>query len=215
MHHPLFALLGADHTTQTRPGGIMDNAERLLGLLSQPYTSGPLGNIRQVAQPQVPCRSNSSWLGASLVELAFQAAGVGTAITGNTAGATVKNVFAGLYAGHGAAPAKLATVKAFTPAGEEVAKNKPLELTLEEALTITEAMAPHAYIYVDVGFESAGTAPKGIGVNCKTEAHVALAGLSAGSPLFLAAKAGTGLAAAPATIATPAAVEPVPMVILA
>ena len=207
-----------------------DNAQRLIADLAMPYDIGPIGNLRQIAQPQSPARSNSSWQGLTAVELALQAAGVLTSVAvpvqvgdiitkilvpvGNVAGAGVKNVFAGVYAGTGAKPAKIATVKAFTPTSEEVAKNVPLELTLEEPLTITTENAPHGYVYVGVGCEAATTLMKGIGVNCVTAVHVALAGISTGAPLFLANKSGSGLAAAPATIAAVAAVEPVPLIIL-
>jgi hypothetical protein len=206
-----------------------DNPARVLALLSEPYDIGPLGNLRQSAQPQLPCRSNSSWLGATLLGVALQASEVGTVVAvpvqagdivsrvtlpvGQTKGKGVENAFAALYEGHGTEPALVGQSKSVA-LKETVAAEKPLAFTLEEPVTVTAAMAPHGYIYVLVAME-AETMPNAIGVNCKTEAHKSLAALSANAPLVLAGKAGTGLkTTAKGKLESLAAVEPVPLVIL-
>src|SRR5271167_22823 len=122
-----------------------DNSMRDLNDLAMPYDIGPLGNLRQSAQPQSPARSNCSWIGATfLATIAVQAAEVGEVIAvpvqvgdiiekvrlplGSTEGKEVEAAFAALYAGTGAEPlgimkAGSATAPVQSKSGEMTSEN--------------------------------------------------------------------------------------------
>lgn len=193
-----------------------------------PLDNALLGNARQVGT-NAPARSNLPPLGGTLLDGALNGSEVGTVVmipvkvgdviskvtlaVGKTKGKKVENGFAAVYAGTGAEPALLGQSKS-AALGETVLAEKPLTFTLEAAITITEAIAPHGYIYAEVVLE-AETMPTCIGVAVSKEAQALVAALNVNSPLFVGAKAGSGLKTiAKAKIETPAAVVQVPIVIL-
>jgi hypothetical protein len=193
-----------------------------------PIDNALLGNLRQ-AGANAPARSNLPTLGGTLLDGALNGSEVATVVMvpakpgdvlktmslaiGKTKGKKVEAGFGALYAGTGAEPALLGQSKS-AALGETVLAEKPLAFTLETAITVTEAMAPHGFLYAAFALE-AETMPTCIGVAASKEAQALVAALTANSPLFLAAKAGSGLkATAKSKIEAPAAVVPVPIVVL-
>lgn len=207
--------------------------ERVQNILNSLTTANPtdnalLGNARQVAV-NAPARSNLPTLGATLVDGALNGTEVGTAVmipvkvgdivtkvtlaVGKTKGKKVENAFAAVYAGTGAEPALLGQSKSVALA-EGVLAEKPLVFTLETPITVTEANAPHGYLYVEIAME-AETMPTCIGVAASKESQALVAALNANSPLFLAAKVGTALkTTAKAKLESPAAVVQIPIIVL-
>jgi hypothetical protein len=206
------------------------NAQRLLRLIEDP--TDLLGNVRQVAQPLSPGRSNLTWLGITgLVGTnASQATEVGNVVAvpvqvgdliskikvpiGKKAYGTVTSAIAALYEGHGVEPALIAQSTSKATVGETV--KKPLELELSEPVTITQAMAPNGFIYVVFAVAASSTAELLGWATPVVEAQEALLALSATMPLWLSAKAGTAIkATAESKIpAAAAAVATVPLVII-
>lgn len=204
----------------------LDNSERLLGLLSQPYDIGPIGNIRQIGQVQSPARSNLSWLGLTAVTGALNGSEVATVVAipvmvgdiitkvklalGAVSGVKVEAGFAAIYPGTKEGVLLGQSKSAKLTATKETA----LEFTLETPIEITEAMAPHGYVYVAIAME-AETMPTCTGVAVTAGSQAALTALSPNAPLYLAAKAGSGLkTTAKEKIESPAVVAQVPIVIL-
>lgn len=152
---------------------------------------------------------------------------------GATEGKKVETGFAALYIGSGTEPkgimkagsttapvqSKSAKLTSENGKGELDTAGKPvkehrLTFTLEEAVTITAAMAPKGFIYVLIAME-AETMPTATGVLAKAEAHVALSNFATGSPVCLAGKCQGGLkTAAPEKLESFAAVEGIPLVAL-
>ena len=205
-----------------------DNSGRLLDLLNSPYDIGPTGNIRQALNPSSPCRTNLSWLGATLVDGALNGTEVGTVVAvpvspgdvlqtvklavGKTKGKKVEAGFAAVYVGvkGGAlvAQSKSALLK------ETVLAEEPLSFTLESTVAVTAATAPHGYVYVVLALE-AETMPTCIGVSASKEAQACVAKLSVGAPECMAGSVGTALKTkAAATLGTVTVVAQVPLVIL-
>jgi hypothetical protein len=206
------------------------NAQRLLRLIEAPVDSP--GNIRQVAQPLSPSRSNLQWIGASglIGTNASQATEVGNVVAvpvqvgdtiskikvpiGKKAYGTVTSAIGALYEGHGAEPALIAQSVSKASVGETV--KKPLELELAEPVTITATMAPNGFIYVMFAVAASSVAELLGWATPVVEAQEALIALSATMPLWFSAKAGTAIkATAEAKLpAAAAAVATVPLVII-
>jgi hypothetical protein len=187
-----------------------------------------LGGLSNVAQANVPARSNLEYPVGNLSDGALAATGIaaivpcpvdpGTVVSkvsilvGATAGATITHGFAALYAGTGTAPAligqstDIGTTSAITA-------STAYSFTLTTAQLITNALAPQNFVYVAIVFaQSAGTIPTVVSASTPTGVNYQY---ETGSPLFLSATAGSGLTTtAASTIATASAKAVAPIVVL-
>jgi hypothetical protein len=186
-----------------------------------------LGGLSNVGQSNIPARSNLELLGGAgaLSDGALAATGVGCVVpvpvdpgiyskvsilTGATAGITMTNQFAALYAGTGAAPVLLGQSTDTTAAA--IGAKALLGWTLATPVIVTSAQAPNGFIYVLLAI-TAATVPTAASV--ATPAGVNYQWNGSASPLFLSMTAGSALAGtAAATIASPAAKAVAPIVIL-
>lgn len=186
-----------------------------------------LGGLSNVAQSDVPARSNLEFFGASaMTDGALAATGVGcfvpvpvdigtvvskiSILTGATAGATMTAQFAALYAGTGVSPALIGQSTDTTSAA--IAAKTLLGWSLTTPHAITSADAPNGFVYALIAITAstvptAATVATPAGVNYQYNGTV--------SPLFLSGTAGSALAGtAAATIASGAAKAVAPIVIL-
>lgn len=186
-----------------------------------------LGQLSNVSNGDVPARSNLEYLGAgALTDGALAATGVGcfvpvpvdpgtvvskvSILTGATAGATMTNQFAALYAGTGTAPALIGQSTDTTSAA--IGAKALLGWSLTAAQTITSAQAPNGFIYALIAI-TASTVPTA--AVSATPAGINYQWNGTASPLFLSGTAGSSLAGtAAATIASGAAKAVAPIVIL-
>lgn len=183
-----------------------------------------IGNLRQSGNEARPARSNVSSMSA-FTDGALAATGVGCFVPveaapgdvvtrisvpiGATAGATMTHQFAALYAGTGAEPALIEQSTDTTSAA--IPEKKLTGWNLAKPVTVTEAMAPHGFIYAEIAITastvpSAATygTPAGINYQWGTNA-----------PLMFSFTAGSALAGtAAAKIESPAAKGVAPVVIL-
>jgi hypothetical protein len=185
-----------------------------------------LGQTVNATQSDIPARTNAEYLGLStLTDSALAATGVGcfvpipvdvgivvskvSVFVGATAEATGTHLFAAIYSGI-ATPALIAQSADNTGAAAMAASAR-FDFTLASANTITSAQAPNGFIYAGIAV-TAGTIPTVASVACPTA--VGYQWYTTG-PLFLAATAGSALGAtAAATIASPSARTPAPIVVL-
>ena len=205
--------------------GTQDTAEQTSNWLYREGLAELLGQQKQVANPELPARSNAFSLGLSgMTDGALAATGVCAAVAvAVTPGIdTISNVrifagvtpesggshaFAAIYSGI-AVPALLGQSVDQTGAaavGASAAHDFPIP-----AIAITAAMAPNGYIYVSLSMTGTPASaavistPTAIGYQWFTTA-----------PLFLSATHGSAVAGvAPATIASPAAKAVAPIVVL-
>lgn len=186
-----------------------------------------LGQLSNVGQGDIPFRSNLEYFGAgNLADGALAATGVGCAVpvpvdvgttvskisilTGATAGATMTNQFAALYAGTGASPALIGQSTDTTSAA--IGAKALVGWSLTTPQTITSAQAPNGFVYALIAI-TAATVPTA--VTQATPAGVNYQWNGTASPLFLSLTAGSSLAGtAAATIASAAAKAVAPIVIL-
>lgn len=189
-----------------------------------------LGGMSNVAQSNIPARSNLEILGGAggLSDGALAASGVGcfvavpvdpgtviskvSILVGATAGATMTHQFAAVYAGSGAAPVLLAQSTDTTSAA--IPASGMATWTLATPVIVSNAPggnAPLGFVYVEIMI-AAATVPTAVsqsvpaGINYQWTAN---------GPLFLASTAGSALTTtAAATMASPAAKAVAPIVIL-
>ena len=183
------------------------------------------GGAANVAQANIPPRSNQEWLGVAQADTAAAlASGVATAVAvpvevgdviqkvsvlvGAAGAGTPTNSFAAVYSGV-AVPALLA--QSVSGGAAAVPAGAVFTFTLASPVTVTSVNAPNGYLYVSVAVAatvvpSLGTVPVAAVVGYKAFAN---------SPLFLAASHGSALStAAPATITGQTTVGAVPVVYL-
>jgi hypothetical protein len=196
---------------------------------------GLIGNsLTNIAQSDSPVRSNLEWAIGDLSDGALAATGVAACVpvpvdigqlftglvivTGATAGSTINHAGAGLYAGTGAAPAKIAA-SADLGSTNEMAANAPVYFVFATPVLITPTNAPNGFIYASVTVTSATTIPTAVSMSTPTGINAQWFTASTTpvgySPLFLSATAGAALAGVSAsTIASPAAKAVGPVVFL-
>lgn len=185
-----------------------------------------LGQLTNVAQSDIPARTNAEAFSLStLVDSALAATGVGcfvpvpvdpgtviskvSVVAGATAEATGTHSFAAIYSGI-ATPALIGQSADQTGAAY-VAASAVASWTLSTPQLITSALAPNGYIYAGVCV-TAGTIPTVASIAAPTAVGYQW---FTNSPLFFAATAGSALAAtAAATIASPSARTPAPILVL-
>lgn len=186
-----------------------------------------LGQLTNVAQGDIPARSNLEYFGAgNLVDGALAATGIGCAVpipvdvgtviskisilTGATAGGTMTNQFAALYVGSGTAPALIGQSTDTTSAA--IGAKALLGWSLTTPVAITSTHAPNGFVYALIAI-TATTVPTAATV--ATPAGINYQWNGTASPLFLSLTAGSALAGtAAATIASGAAKAVAPIVIL-
>lgn len=180
------------------------------------------GQLSNVAQPDVPARSNLELPIGNLADGALAASGVlaavpipvdwGTTIsavtllTGATAASGPTHQFAAIYSGIGT-PALLAqSADGLTAA---IAAKTAITYTLQSPQTILQAQAPNGFIYAGVAITVGTTMPTAVtlaapaGINYQWNSN---------GPVFLSLSAGSALAGtAAATIASPAALATAPV----
>lgn len=184
-----------------------------------------LGQQTNVAQSDIPARSNLEYLGLStLTDGALAGTGVGCFVAipidagtvvskiaiavGATAGATMTHQFAAIYSGI-ATPALIAQSTDTTSAA--IAASGVASWSLTAPTMVTQAQAPNGFIYAGV-MVAAATVPTAAAVSVPTAVGYQW---YTNGPLFLAATAGSSLTTtAAATIASPAAKAVAPIVIL-
>lgn len=204
-----------------------DNASLLVKGLRTNQINALLG-FQNLTEANKPARSNAHALSlGNLVDGALAATGVGCAVAvpcqpgdtftkvglliGATAGGTITNQFAALYAGTGAAPALIGQSKDTTSAA--IAAEKYASWTLEAAAEITAAQCPNGFIYALIAI-TATTVPTAA-TSATPKALQPSGGYGPNAPLFLSATAGSALAGtAAATIATPTSKAVAPLVVL-
>ncbi|HEY4452403.1 MAG TPA: hypothetical protein VGN13_12510 [Solirubrobacteraceae bacterium] len=204
-----------------------DNASLLLKGLRTNQINSLLG-FQNLVEANKPARSNAHAFGLSTwTDGALAATGVGCVVAipvqpgdtisrvgilvGATAGATMTNQFAALYAGTGAKPALLGQSKDTTSAA--IAAEKLAEWTLESPIELTATTAPNGFIYVEVAI-TAATIPTAAAV-ATPKALQPSGGYGPNAPLFLSATAGSALAGtAQAEITSPTSKAVAPIVIL-
>jgi hypothetical protein len=183
-----------------------------------------IGNLRQSGNEARPARSNVSSISV-FADGALAATGVGCFVpveaapgdvftrvsvqVGATAGATMTHQFAALYAGTGAEPVLIEQSTDTTSAA--IVEKKRAGWNLTKPVTITEAMAPHGFVYAEIAI-TASTIPSvatygtPAGINYQWETN---------TPLFFSFTAGSALAGtAAAKIESPAAKVVAPVIIL-
>jgi|HubBroStandDraft_5_1064220.scaffolds.fasta_scaffold01162_12 hypothetical protein len=183
-----------------------------------------LGNLRQLGNEARPARSNVSSM-STFADGALAATGVGCFVPveaapgdvftrvnvpiGATAGGTMTHQFAALYAGTGAEPVLIGQSTDTTSAA--IAEKKLAGWNLTTPVTVTEAMAPHGFVYAEIAITattipSAATYGTPAGTNYQWGTN---------APLFFSFTAGTALAGtAAAKIESAAAKVVAPVVIL-
>jgi hypothetical protein len=185
------------------------------------------GSQANLANPEVPARSNAEWFGfAAGAEAQAASSGVGNAVAvpvdpgtviskvtmlvTSQAASTPTHSFAALYAGTGASPALIGTQSAdgLTAA---IPVNAPFTFTLGAGYLIKPTDAPNGFIYVS--FSVTGTAtPKVLAVTGPTLAAWGTMVPPTGAPLFFSATHGSGLngtAASTVTSQTNVAATPI------
>jgi hypothetical protein len=194
-----------------------------------------LGATTNIANPQMPIRSNAEFFGGfgglsdqSAATITAKANGIvvpvdpGTTITkvgfkvGATACATSTHSNVCLYAGGLAAPTKLGTQSTDVTTGNGGFPASAWNIvTLGAAYTVTAADAPQGYIYVSFG-STATTQPSLAGWTYATAIGYTDSALNSATtnPLFMSAAYTGGGAAAPATLASGAVTGAVPLVVL-
>jgi hypothetical protein len=191
------------------------------------------GQQTNVAQSDIPGRSNIEWLGLSgaIATTTLVATGVGAAVAvpvdqgmlvskvtlfvTATAASTPTHQFAALYAGTGAAPALITASASADATTAAIAASAPYVFTLPAGgVLITPTNAPAGFIYVSVSV-TASTVPTVVTVSGPTIAAWGTMVPPTGAPLFFSATHGSALAGtAAATIASPSNVTQVPLVLL-
>lgn len=187
------------------------------------------GGLSNVAQSNIPARSNAEWYGLSgLSDGALAGSGIGCVvpvpvdpfmtisavniIIGGTAASTPTHQFAAIYAGTGSAPALLGQSTDTTTAA--IAASLPYHWTLATPLLITPTQAPNGFVYVVISI-TASTVPTAASVATVSGVNNGSAQWGANAPLFLSSTAGSALAGtAAATIASPSTKAVAPIVFL-
>lgn len=175
------------------------------------------GQQTNVAQSDIPARSNSEWFGISgaVATNALVSTGVGAAVAvpidfgttvskvsifiTATAAGTPSHQFAALYAGTGAAPALIAQSTDATSGA--MAANGPFSFTLTTPQTITQAQAPNGFIYVSLSV-TASSVPTVVTVTGPTVGAWGTMVPPTGAPLFYSATHGSSLAGTAASTIT-------------
>lgn len=186
------------------------------------------GNLANVAQANVPARSNLEWFGVGgLVDGALASTGVAaavacpvevgdvitkvTVITGATAASTPTHQFVALYGFHATAPPLI--VQSTDSTTTVVAANTAITYTLSTPTKITSTHAPQGYIYVAI-VQTGTTISTAIAATTTTAASL-VAQFSSTAPIGLSVTAGSGLTTtAAATLASPALKAVAPIVFL-
>jgi hypothetical protein len=183
-----------------------------------------LGNLRQTGFTARPARSNVSSLSVC-TDGALAATGIGcfvpvaveigdvisavNILVGNTAGGTMTHQFGAIYAGTGAEPALIEQSTDTTSAA--IAKEALATWSLAVPKTITEAMAPHGFIYAEVAI-TATTVPTAMVYGTPAAINYKV---GTNGPLFFSFTAGSALAGtAAATTGSPTVKVVAPVVIL-
>jgi hypothetical protein len=190
------------------------------------------GQQTNVAQSDIPGRSNVEWIGLSgaIATTTLVATGVGAAVavpvdpgmlvskatiyvTGTGAG-TPTHAFAALYAGTPvAAPPLIAGSASTDSTSAAIAANAAFSFTIPPTL-ITPTNAPYGFIYLSVSM-TASTVPTVVTVPGPTIGAWGTMVPPTNAPLFFSATHGSALAGtAAATIASPSNVTQVPVVVL-
>ena len=196
--------------------------------LSNPLLA--LTGLSNVAQPNIPVRSNLEWLGinTAIATNTLVASGVGACVAvpclagtpitkvtvqvTATAASAPTHQFAALYAGTGSAPALIAQTTDATSAA--IAANAQYSWSFGSAQTITSAQSPNGFIYVVISVTGA-TNPTVMTVSGPTIGAWGTSVVQTAAPNFLSATAGSALAGtAAATIASASNITAVPVVYL-
>lgn len=206
--------------------GVLRNAEGYWenGPVSIDNLAQILGNLRQSGNLARPARSNVSSM-STFANGALAETGIGCFVPveaapgdvftrinvpiATTAGATMTHQFVAIYAGTGAEPALIEQSTDTTSAA--IAKEKLASWTLTKPVTITEAMAPHGFVYAEISI-TATTLPSAATYGTPAATNYQW---GTNAPLFFSFTAGTALAGtAAAKIESPAAKPVAPVVIL-
>lgn len=186
-----------------------------------------LGQTTNVAQSDIPVRSNAEYYGfdswtdstAALSTAVMKAVPVAvdpgqivsavTVFVGATAGVTMTHQWAALYAGTGAAPALIG--QSTDGVAGAIAASAAFKFTLTTPQLITSTNAPNNFVYVAV-MVAASTVPSLATVSVPTAVGYQL---TTNGPLGLSLTSGSSLTAtATATLASPAAAATAPIVLL-
>lgn len=183
-----------------------------------------LGNLRQSGNEARPARSNVSSM-STFADGALAGTGVGCFVPveaapgdvftrvnvpiGATAGATMTHQFAALYVGSGAEPALIEQSADTTSAA--IAEKKLAGWNLAKPITVTEAMAPHGFVYAEIAI-TASTVPTAATYGTPAGTNYQW---GTNAPIFFSFTAGSALAGtAAAKIESAAAKVVAPIVIL-
>lgn len=205
------------------------------GLPTSNIWTALLGGSTNIANPNVPARSNLEWfgLGATLIATtAIVASGSMVMVpVPVTPGLTITNVqvlttataasvpthqWAALYAGTGSAPAFLAQSTDTTTAA--IGANAWVSWTLSPyTLSSASTQCPNGFIYVGIGITATTVATSVSALSPTTAAYytpVLTSTASTVMPLFIAATMTAAGATAPTTIASTSAAAQTPIVVL-
>lgn len=187
-----------------------------------------IGGLSNTVQANIPARTNLEYPLGNLTDGALAATGIATVVPvpidpgtvvskvglliGATAGATITHGFAALYAGTGAAPALIGQSTDIGTTAS-ITASALYQFTLTSTQLITNTLAPNNFVYVAIVFtQSAGTIPTAMSMSTPIGINYQW---STGSPLNLAATAGSTLTTtAAATIASPSAKAVAPVIVL-